>query len=251
MTPPPAQIPPPAAAPRVQPAVPTSQAGRPASVEETYRSFLAQRLPGQGEIPAGSPPANSVDASVDRFDTVFVSSSGVQLGSGTAPSREAAAPRLAAAPPAPTTTVGAVAPRAGVEVPDNIEAFLSRQPVGGGNPNKIATIVFEAGSARLSNQDRDILRSVVQLHRERGGQVRVVGHASHRTRTMPPNQHQQVNYKVSADRANVVMAELVRLGVRRDNVRIDVRSDSDPMYYEVMPTGEAGNRRTEIYFVSN
>ena len=229
--------------------------GRSASVEETYRSFLAQRLPVQPEAPSGPPPANAVDPSIDRFETVFVSSSGVQLGTGNAPNRSMDAPaasvqRLAAVP-VPTTAIGAPAPRAAVEVPDSIEAFLSRQPAGTGNSNKIATIVFEAGSARLSNQDRDILRSVAQLHRERGEAIRVVGHASHRTRTMPPIQHQQVNHKVSMDRANAVVAELTRLGVRRENVRIDARSDSEPMYYEVMPTGEAGNRRTEIYFVSN
>jgi outer membrane protein OmpA-like peptidoglycan-associated protein len=55
------------------------------------------------------------------------------------------------------------------------------------------------------------------------------------------------NFKISVDRANAVAEELVRLGVMRENILIAAVSDAEPMYYEIMPSGEAGNRRTEIY----
>jgi hypothetical protein len=32
-----------------------------------------------------------------------------------------------------------------------------------------------------------------------------------------------------------------------DNILVAAVSDAQPMYYEIMPSGDAGNRRTEIY----
>lgn len=260
-------------APRPAAPAPQSAAASPApapagggSVEEVYRAYLNQTRPTQAAeapppaqprpqaqaqaealqlprlpappMPAASPAANSVQTTVDRFDTVFVSSSGVQLGSDSGPSP-------AAAPTAPAPA------RAADNSEESIQAYLARPDRRAPGGERVATIVFENGSAQLSGRDRDILGSVAQLYKERGGKIRIVGHASHRTRTMPPVQHQMANYKVSLDRANGVTAELARHGVRRDNIILDAEADSDPIYYEVMPTGEAGNRRTEIYFVGN
>jgi len=44
-----------------------------------------------------------------------------------------------------------------------------------------------------------------------------------------------------------VAGELMRLGVAKDKIVVAAVSDAEPMYYEIMPSGEAGNRRTEIY----
>jgi outer membrane protein OmpA-like peptidoglycan-associated protein len=112
---------------------------------------------------------------------------------------------------------------------------------------KMATILFDNGSARLSPRDHKIVRSVVQLYRQKGGRVRVIGHASSRTRTMDPVRHKMVNFKLSTDRAQVVRDALVRAGLGRQDIGIQGVSDSQPLYYEVMPSGEAGNRRAEIY----
>ena len=38
------------------------------------------------------------------------------------------------------------------------------------------------------------------------------------------------------------------MGMAPESIIVDARSDSMPLYYEVMPSGEAGNRRAEIYF---
>jgi flagellar motor protein MotB len=37
------------------------------------------------------------------------------------------------------------------------------------------------------------------------------------------------------------------MGVDPALVTTEARSDSEPVYFEFMPTGEAGNRRVEIY----
>ena len=59
-----------------------------------------------------------------------------------------------------------------------------------------------------------------------------------------------LNFKVSVDRADAVARELIRLGVKKRELVVDAMSDAQPVYFEFMPTGEAGNRRAEIYLES-
>ena len=59
-----------------------------------------------------------------------------------------------------------------------------------------------------------------------------------------------INFRVSVDRANAVARELIRLGSKKNQLSVDAVSDTAPLYYEVMPMGEAGNRRAEIYLES-
>lgn len=109
---------------------------------------------------------------------------------------------------------------------------------------------FRMGSSSIDANDRRQIAEVVQTYRNRGGAIRVEGHASSRTRDMPPVQHHLVNFDVSLNRANAVASELIRQGVPAEAVFVAAMSDSQPIYYEVMPAGEAGNQRVEIYFVN-
>ena len=59
--------------------------------------------------------------------------------------------------------------------------------------------------------------------------------------------HKLVNLWVSMDRAQAVARELVRLGVPATAIVTEAKSDSDPLYFEAMPAGEAQNRRAEVY----
>jgi flagellar motor protein MotB len=111
----------------------------------------------------------------------------------------------------------------------------------------VATIQFSNGSSRLNARDRRILRDVSALQHQGGAKVTVIGHASQRTRDMDTDRHSRVNQKISQDRADAVSRELIRLGVAADSIQVSAVSDSRPLYYEYMPTGEAGNRRTEVY----
>jgi len=175
-------------------------------------------------------PANAM-ASIaeDPYGTVVVSSMGIEM--------EAAAQ---APVPAAAMTPAAAAP--------SIPGTLARAPQGVASGTKIATIMFETGSAGLSGNDRRILTEVVRLHQQRGGTVTVVGHASSRTRNMDPVKHTMVNYSVSVDRAERIANELRAMGMAPEMIVVDARSDNMPLYYETMPSGEAGNRRAEIYF---
>ncbi len=113
--------------------------------------------------------------------------------------------------------------------------------------NRPVIVFFGAGSAKISAKGRRALREAARVHRERGGTVRVVGHASSRTREMPVTRHKLVNFRVSIERARSVAEQLMRLGVPPNAVQIAAKSDSDPIYSEWMPSGEAGNRRVEVY----
>lgn len=140
-----------------------------------------------------------------------------------------------------TTTVGA-ADTAGVRT-------------GGGGPSavqagqRVAVVYFRHGSHRLVARDRRVLRRVAELYRERGGRLRVVGHASSRTATLDPIAHRMANLDISLKRAEAVADALVAMDVERADIRVEARANREPVYHEFMPTGEAGNRRAEVYLV--
>lgn len=175
------------------------------------------------------PAASNPIPSVGNNDTVVISSNGIETGYGEA------APQLAQV----TASV-------------NSELTYINKPMSALGPGavKVATIRFKNGSAILSSRDRQILASVLELRKERGGRIRVVGHASSRTRNTDPVKHKMINFQVSAARADAIAAELMRMGAERAELQIDAISDSAPQFLEVMPTGEAGNRRAEIYLES-
>ena len=112
---------------------------------------------------------------------------------------------------------------------------------------QVATILFDNGSSKVKSRARRILRQVMAQHKQVGGTLRVVGHASRRTKTNDPIRHKMANFQVSTARAERVAKELVKMGVKANKLFVGSVSDSEPRYYEYMPSGEAGNRRTEIY----
>jgi flagellar motor protein MotB len=112
---------------------------------------------------------------------------------------------------------------------------------------QVATILFPNGSSRVGKKDRRVLRKVISEYRKVGGRLRIVGHASRRSATNDPILHKMTNFQVSAARAERVAKELLKMGVRADKLFVGSVSDSDPRYYEYMPSGEAGNRRAEIF----
>ena len=112
-----------------------------------------------------------------------------------------------------------------------------------------AVIYFGHGSAGLDSQDLEVLRGVVAAQRQRNADVMVVGHASARTGNTSQAQHQIANFNISLKRANSVAAALTKLGIASNRVRAEAYSDAQPVYHEFMPTGEAGNRRAEIFLL--
>lgn len=111
----------------------------------------------------------------------------------------------------------------------------------------VGVIHFAHASISLDGRDRQILRQVAQLWRERGGRLRLVGHASSRTDPLDAQRHAEVNLRISRQRAEAVAAELRQAGVPSDALLVEAVGDRGRVYHEFMTTGEAGNRRVEIY----
>lgn len=126
-------------------------------------------------------------------------------------------------------------------------AFEASAAAARGGLYQNAVINFNVGSSRIAGSYRGALQQVVAEHQARGGFIRVVGHASSRTRDLPIDRHLLVNFRISLERAEAVARELVRLGASPDAVFIEARSDTEPVYYESMPAGEAENRRVEVF----
>ncbi len=108
-------------------------------------------------------------------------------------------------------------------------------------------IYFGHSSSGLDGKDRAVLRDVVALSRQHGGSIRVIGHASALTAVTDQITHDLTNFEMSLKRANSVAASLIALGADRSQVRAEARSDKQPVYHEFMTTGQAGNRRVEIF----
>lgn len=180
---------------------------------------LAEILAAAGEEPKFVRPSG-MPSGVGVGETMVISGDGVIEPSGS---------------PLPTVMEGA-----------NVAGVAQSQPLPPG-ATRVATIVFPNGSSKLSTRDRQIISQVVALQKERGGTLHVVGHSSSRTRNLSAERHRLVNYKMSAQRAKTVASELIRRGANRRTVVTAALSDSQPLYAEIMPNGEAGNRRAEIF----
>ena len=229
----------------VSPATSTQPVRDTRSVSEVYADSLAQTRP----LDMNAQMGNGYDMMDNQFGTVVISGNGVMqqpVGNTYQPTQFAALNNVM------TTDVrDTYAQAMSIEpaVVLNGQALSLNQF----NPGmftgsfQVATIQFGKGSANLTGEDVRILKEVLNIHRQQGGVIRVVGHASSRTRNMTQEQHVAVNEKVSLNRADMVARKLLQLGVTGDRLYVGGVSDSQPLYREVMPSGEAGNRRTEIF----
>lgn len=145
----------------------------------------------------------------------------------TPPARAVSPPAQVAALPAPT--------------------YGAPQTLGGQKPLQVATIYFGNGSSRLGARDRVVVQDVVSMYRETGGLIRIIGHSSGFAASQGSGRSKLVNFKVSLDRANAVAAELIRRGVPPDRIDVSAQGTESPRYAEYSPTGEAGNRRAEVF----
>jgi len=112
-----------------------------------------------------------------------------------------------------------------------------------------AVVFFPRDEAVLGAKAKAQILSAAQSFQSRPGTgfIRVVGHSSSRTADMPMARHLAVVFEHSQDFATAVAHELIRDGIPADKVLIEAVGDSEPVYYESMPQGEAGNRRAEIF----
>ncbi len=136
----------------------------------------------------------------------------------------------------------------GAVIPPSAGLTPSAMPPVGGQP--VATVRFGNGSSRIGSQGRQQIRQAYQAAQAHVGRIYIVGHASSRTRNMNRTRHEMANFRISYDRARAVARELIRMGVDPGRIVVSAVSDQQPAFIEVMPAGEAGNRRAEIIFAN-
>ncbi|MDC3176674.1 OmpA family protein, partial [Alphaproteobacteria bacterium] len=114
---------------------------------------------------------------------------------------------------------------------------------------KIATINFNSGSSSLNRNGYKKIMKVLKLANERDAIVKIVGHASTRTKDMDILKHKMVNFVISDKRAQAVASVFVKNKFPLDKLITEAVSDSKPLFHEVMPAGTNANQRTEIYLI--
>ena len=112
-------------------------------------------------------------------------------------------------------------------------------------------INFGHGSHQLSAADRRFLSKIASEVKKTGASVRVVGHASMRTRDMDELKHTLANFNISVKRAEAVASFLIANGVKAEKLIVDAVGDSQPLNYESMPSEERANRRAEIFILES
>lgn len=114
---------------------------------------------------------------------------------------------------------------------------------------KIATINFMSGSSVVSPKGRRKIMKVLELAKKNNATVKIVGHASTRTKDMDIISHKLVNFKISDQRAQSVASIFVQNKFPLEKLITEAVSDSKPLFHEVMPAGTNANQRTEIFLI--
>ncbi|MBC6440059.1 MAG: OmpA family protein [Rhodospirillales bacterium] len=112
----------------------------------------------------------------------------------------------------------------------------------------VAIIGFGRGSSALGQKEREIVARLAALHRQTGGRIRLIGHASRSVTGLADAEREPVNFKVSLDRATAVADELIRNGVSQGDILIEAAADDSAMAEAAGIVDEAGERRVEVYF---
>ncbi|MBL6852907.1 MAG: OmpA family protein [Alphaproteobacteria bacterium] len=264
--PPPADNTPPAAAPASPPVTSASMAPPPGAQP------AVPAVPGvPGAMPTVVADANlgfkpstapALDPSVSQFVAAPIiaryQQTAANAGAATGPMQPSVGsdPAVAAAgrPGGHTRAMGGPEAMSG-SVIANFDALNQTTPSVYANASGLppaAVVMFPNDGVVLDTAARAQVRAAVTAFQQRGGTgfVKVVGHSSSRTGNMPVEKHLIAIFQKSQARANAVAKELIREGVPASRVLVEAVGDSQPVYYESMPQGEAGNRRAEIFLQS-
>lgn len=115
---------------------------------------------------------------------------------------------------------------------------------------RIATINFPSGSSNVSYKGQRKIKKIVDIAKKRDAKIKIVGHASKRTKDMPLDKHKLVNFNISYKRAQSVANLVVnKFSFPSSNLVTEAVSDSKPLFREDMPAGTKANQRTEIFII--
>ena len=112
---------------------------------------------------------------------------------------------------------------------------------------RLETFYFSNGISFLDKDYQSRIKEIVRIAKQNNAKIRILGHASSRTRNTDIATHKLTNFKVSQGRAEAVAKALRKAGLPANKITTEALSDNAPAYLEVMPEGERLNRRAEVY----
>ena len=136
-----------------------------------------------------------------------------------------------------------------VESNRNLELIIPELKLNDKIQFRIATINFNSGSSQLTYKDIKKIKRVMKLANEKKAKVRIVGHASTRTKDMDLIKHKVANFTISDKRSHAVAKVFIDNKFPVNDLITEAVSDSKPLFHESMPAGTHGNQRTEIYII--
>ena len=115
---------------------------------------------------------------------------------------------------------------------------------------RVATINFYSGSSNVDGVGLRKIKKIAKIAKERDAKIKIVGHASKRTRDMPLAKHKLVNFKISDKRAQSVANVFIKKYKFPSSALItEAVADTKPLFKENMPAGTKANQRTEIFLI--
>ncbi len=115
---------------------------------------------------------------------------------------------------------------------------------------RVATINFRSGSYMVDGKGLNKIKKVAKIANERNARIKIIGHASERTRDMPIAEHKIVNFMISDKRAHSVANIFIdKHNFPSDKLITEAVSDAKPLFKEIMPAGTKANQRTEIFLI--
>lgn len=101
-------------------------------------------------------------------------------------------------------------------------------------------LYFETGAAALNKDSADLLPKIIVAVKQRSStEISVVGHAD-------AVGSEEVNRKISMDRANAVAETLARLGIDRGRILVSYHGKGNPLVPTADGVAEPRNRRVEV-----
>jgi outer membrane protein OmpA-like peptidoglycan-associated protein len=135
---------------------------------------------------------------------------------------------------------------------DHDDALEWKQRLRGGSDKALAAtttgqlaaiIYFDQDDTALNSKDHEILRAIAALHEERGGKLRVVGHSA----SAGGNERESRGVDLSMERARIVSAVLLDLGIDQSRLISEAKSDSQPVPAGATSSTGTDLRRVEIF----
>ena len=140
-----------------------------------------------------------------------------------------------------------------IEIDTNLQNFESPLPkltINDKIQYRVATINFYSGSSKVDGSGLRKIKKIAKIAKEREAKIKIVGHASERTRDMPLAKHKLVNFNISDRRAQSVADIFIKKhNFPSNNLLTEAVSDTKPLFKENMPAGTKANQRTEIFLI--